>query len=500
MFQKILIANRGEIAVRIIQACQELGIATVAVYSEPDRFSLHVLRADEAVHIGPASALESYLNQQKIIAAAHQTGAQAIHPGYGFLSENSGFAAACAEAGLVFIGPPPDAIRKMGNKREAKEIMEKAGVPVVPGYYGADQSTDNFQKIAEDIGYPVMIKAAAGGGGKGMRIVKSPAEMVDAVEGARREAKAAFGDDTVFLEKYIENPRHIEFQVLADQHGHTIHLLERECSIQRRHQKVLEETPSVALTPALREEMGQVAVRAAEAVQYTNAGTIEFIFDDRTQSYYFLEMNTRLQVEHSVTEMTTGIDLVHWQIRIADGEKLTIQQNQITHNGHAIEVRLYAEDPSNGFLPQTGLIRVLQPPTGPNLRHDLGIHESTEVTMYYDPILAKLTVFGATREDAIRRLSWALRNYSILGIRNNMNFLTDVVEHPEFKAGRTTTHFIDMHMSDWHEHQAELSEPVQVCAALAELLLDDRPQQMALSGPAEGDLYNPWQQLPNWRN
>ncbi len=500
MFKKILIANRGEIAVRVMQACQEMGIQTVAVYSEADNFSLHVQRADEAYCIGPAPALESYLNHEAIIRVARQCQAEAIHPGYGFLSENADFCQACLDAGLVFIGPSPESIRQMGNKRSAKALMEAAGVPVVPGYYGQDQSAAMFIETANAIGYPVLIKAAAGGGGKGMRIVRQEAEMPAAIDGAKREAKSAFKDDTVFIEKYIQNPRHIEFQVLADSFGHTLHLHERECSIQRRHQKVLEEAPSTVLTQELRRKMGEIAVRAAKAVNYTNAGTIEFIFDDQTHSYYFLEMNTRLQVEHSVTEMTTGLDLVHWQIRIAAGQRLPYAQAVIPQHGHSIEVRIYAEDPANNFLPQTGIIQVLEPPDGPHIRNDLGIHANSEISVYYDPLLAKLTVYATTRLDAIRRLSWALSNYSILGLRHNMNFLRDVLVHPIFLEGRATTHFIEQHMADWHESQSEISDEVLICAAAIELQQRESALPYHIDTAKDSDFYSPWQKNGGWRN
>ncbi len=500
MFKKVLIANRGEIAVRIIQACQEMGIATVTIYSEADISSLHVQRADESVLIGPAPALESYLKYEKIIETAKKTGAEAIHPGYGFLAENAAFARACAEANIIFIGPSAEAIQKMGDKRESKAIMEKAKIPVVPGYYGQNQSPGKFIQEAGKIGYPVMIKASAGGGGKGMRIVHRPQDMTVAVDGAKRESLAAFNDQTVLLEKYIENPRHIEFQILADLAGNTVHLFERECSIQRRHQKVIEETPSVVLTPELRRQMGDIAIKAAKAVKYVNAGTVEFIFDEKTQTFYFLEMNTRLQVEHSVTELTTGIDLVHCQLRIAAGENLSLAQDDVSQHGHAIEVRIYAEDPVHDFLPQTGTIQVLEPPNGPQIRNDLGIHANSEVTFHYDPLLAKLTVSGGSRPEAIDRLRWALQQYSILGIRHNMDFLIDVIDHPKFREGHTTTHFIEQHMNDWQEQQTDLPDEALISAAIAEMHLLEQPKSTQAKLSSEGDLYNPWQQKSGWRN
>ncbi|OQY30319.1 MAG: pyruvate carboxylase subunit A [Candidatus Cloacimonetes bacterium 4572_55] len=492
MFKKILIANRGEIAVRIIQACQEMHIRAVAVYSEADRLSLHVQQVDESVDIGKSSPLESYLCIEKIIAAARKSGAEAIHPGYGFLSENRDFAQACQDAGIVFIGPAPDAIRRMGDKRKAKAIMEGAGVPVVPGYYGDDQSVQRFRVESEKIGFPVMVKAAAGGGGKGMRVVQNIGDLESAVQGARREALSAFGNDDLFLEKYIENPRHIEFQILADSYGNTIHLFERECSIQRRHQKIVEETPSVALTPELRREMGKIAVTAAQAVDYVNAGTIEFIFDTRDKSYYFLEMNTRLQVEHSVTELTTGVDLAQEQIRIAAGEKLNRSQDQVNQYGHSIETRIYAEDPNAGFLPQTGVIQTLEMPQGPHIRHDTGIYAGGEVSVYYDPLLAKLTVFAESRVKAIERMSRALRGYVILGVRHNIDFLIDVIEHPEFAAGATTTHFIEECLGDPKERSLELPKEALMAAAIAETILERNVGSHPATASVEGDLYSPW--------
>jgi len=490
MFSKILIANRGEIAVRVIQACQEMGIKTVAVFSEADRQALHVIRADEAVFIGAAPATESYLNMDRILAAARQSGAEAIHPGYGFLSENADFAQACADAGITFIGPSPESIRLMGNKIAAKSTMERAGVPVVPGYYGTDQSIEKFVAEADKIGYPVMVKAAAGGGGKGMRIVHDPAELADAVDGAKREALNAFGDDAIFLEKYIVNPRHIEFQIIADQHGNTFHLFERECSIQRRHQKVLEETPSTALTPEKRAEMGQIAIQAANAVNYYNAGTVEFVYGE-DGSYYFLEMNTRLQVEHCVTEQTTRIDLVYLQILVADGQPLPFQQEQVIQRGHAIEVRIYAEDAENNFLPSTGVLHLFIPPEGIHIRNDIGIRAGMEVTPYYDPMMAKLTVYGMTREICIERLKWALDHYIISGVKHNIPFLRAVVDHPAFHSGETTTDFIARHFENWQAKPPELTDEVLITAVIGELYRDT---SVVHSGDIseEGDVYSPW--------
>src|SRR5690348_919450 len=400
MFKKILIANRGEIACRVMHSCKRLGLKTVAVYSDADRHALHVQLADEAVHIGPARAAESYLNAERILAAAKATGAEAVHPGYGFLSENEDFARACAKAGIVFIGPTPEAIDLMGSKSAAKALMEKAGVPVTPGYHGDKQDLKSLEAEAKRIGYPLLIKAVAGGGGKGMRIVRAESEFKEALEGAQREAKAAFADDKVLIEKYLERPRHIEFQVFGDSHGNVVHLFERECSLQRRFQKVLEETPSPFLDAAMRKKMGEAAVAAAKAVKYVNAGTIEFIVG-QDKSFYFMEMNTRLQVEHPITEETTGVDLVEWQLHVAAGGKLPLTQDKITQKGHAIEVRLYAENPDKGFLPATGRLEAFHPAEDDAVRVDTGVRSSDDISIHYDPMIAKLTVRGKDRAAAI---------------------------------------------------------------------------------------------------
>jgi 3-methylcrotonyl-CoA carboxylase alpha subunit len=442
-FNTILIANRGEIAVRLIRACQELGIRTVAVYSEADRQALHVRLADEAYPIGPAPAAESYLRVDRIVAVARQAGAEAIHPGYGFLSERAHFARACAEAGIVFIGPPADAIERMGSKIESKRLAVAHDVPVVPGYDGADQDSATLHAEAERIGYPLLIKASAGGGGKGMRVVQQAADFGAALEGAKREARAAFGDDAVLLEKLILKPRHVEIQVFADGHGNTVYLGERECSIQRRHQKIVEESPSVALTPELRARMGAAAVRVAEAVGYRNAGTVEFMLDEDGQ-FYFLEMNTRLQVEHPVTELVTGLDLVHLQLAVAAGEPLPFTQSDVTLRGHAIEVRIYAEDPVT-LLPSVGQVALFAPPEGPGIRNDAGLARGDEVTVNYDPMLAKLIVGAPTRTAAIARLGRALADYAVLGITTNIPLLQAIVAHPAFAEGATTTDFLQTH-------------------------------------------------------
>ncbi len=442
-FTRVLIANRGEIAVRIIRACREMGLSPVAVYSEADAGALHVRLADAAYLLGPAPATQSYLRGDALIAAALATGAQAIHPGYGFLAENEAFARACADAGLIFVGPPPAAIEAMGGKIGARRLAVAAGVPVVPGYNGDDQRDAVLQAEAERIGFPLLIKASAGGGGKGMRVVRSPAEFLAALEGARREARAAFGDDTVFLEKLIIRPRHVEIQVLADAYGNTVHLGERECSIQRRHQKIVEESPSPALSPALRAEMGAAAVRVAQAAGYVNAGTVEFVLDPDGH-YYFLEMNTRLQVEHPVTEFVTGLDLVRLQFAIAAGERLPFSQEEISFRGHAIEVRLYAEDPQT-FLPATGQLVLHEAPGGPGVRVDSGLTTGDEVTVYYDPMIAKLIVAGSDRAAALDRLRRALDDYAVLGLTTNLPLLRAIAQHPAFAAGDTHTGFLDDH-------------------------------------------------------
>jgi acetyl-CoA carboxylase biotin carboxylase subunit len=464
-FSKILISNRGEIAVRIIRACREMGIRSVAVYSDADAEALHVQLADEAQHIGAPEPSQSYLNATRIIQAALQAGAEAIHPGYGFLAENPDFCQAVLDAGITFIGPPPGAIRAMGDKAEARELMSAAGVPTVPGFQGSDADVDLLQ-AAGSIGFPALVKAAAGGGGKGMRIARHAAELPEALAAARREAAHAFGDPRLILEKYVENARHIEIQVLADEHGNTLHLNERECSIQRRHQKIIEEAPSPLLDADLRSRMGAAAVAAAEAVGYTSAGTVEFIVDPQTRAFYFLEMNTRLQVEHPVTELVTGLDLVQWQIRIAAGEALPLSQDDVVPRGHAIECRLYAEDPANGFLPAIGPVLHFQPPEGPGIRVDTGITSGGTVSTYYDPMIAKLIVQADTRQAAIRRMQSALESTILLGVTTNLEFLQTVLAHPVFRQGAATTAFIDRHLSNW-KPQDELPLAALIAAAFA---------------------------------
>jgi len=498
MFKKILIANRGEIAVRIIRACRELGIRTVAVYSEADRRALHVRLADEAVLIGPSPPVESYLNMEALLDAARKTGAEAIHPGYGFLAENPVFARRCGEAGLVFIGPSPEAIEVLGNKITARRLMERIGVPVVPGGVLSKGDPLEASKVAEKLGYPVLIKAAAGGGGRGMRVVRTPSELPDLLASARREAEAAFGDGTVFLEKYLPRPRHVEVQILADSHGGVVHLGERECSIQRRYQKLLEETPSPAVNARLRRRIGEAAIEAARAATYVNAGTIEFLLDQEGR-FYFLEVNARLQVEHPITELCTGIDLVKAQIRIAAGKPLGFQQRMVHPRGHAIECRIYAEDPSCDFLPSPGRIVALEEPSGPGIRVDSGVYVGLEVSPFYDPLLAKVSVWAEDREAARRRMVEALNAYTILGVTTCREFLSDVLNHPAFIAGKTHTHFIAEHFTGWKGRDREHRGGVLVTGAGE---ASHRPREesgLGERGSAGKLLSSPWETLGRWR-
>jgi acetyl-CoA carboxylase, biotin carboxylase subunit len=464
MFKKILIANRGEIAVRVIRACHDLGIAAVAVYSEVDRAALHVLRADEAYPIGPAAAVESYLNIPRILEAAEHAGADAIHPGYGFLSENPRFARACREAGIKFIGPTPESMELMGSKTRARQQMEKAGVPFVPGTSRGLESFNEAEAIAERLAYPVMLKAAAGGGGKGMRLVSGRAELASALEAVRSEAQRAFGDGEVYIEKAIINPRHIEMQVLADEHGNTVYLGERDCSVQRRHQKVVEECPSPAVNDEMRQRMGETAVKAAHAAGYTNAGTIEFLADS-DNNFYFLEMNTRLQVEHPVTELVAGMDLVQLQIRIAAGERLSFRQQDIRLRGHAVECRVYAEDPENNYFPSPGKITGLAEPSGPGIRVDSGIYEGWNVPLEYDPLLAKLIGYGESREQAISRLRRALEEYFVGGVKTNLALFQRILSNPDFLASNADTGLL-ARMPDSRSTDADQREVAAIAAGI----------------------------------
>src|ERR1700683_3418283 len=462
MFKKILIANRGEIAVRVLRACHEMGIAAAVVYSEVDRAALHVRKADEAYPIGPAAASASYLNISKILDVAQRSGADAIHPGYGFLSENARFAQACTDAGVKFIGPPAAAMDAMGSKTRARQAMEKASIPFVPGTSRGLDSVEQAMQVAEKIGYPVMLKAAAGGGGKGMRLVHRREDLAAALEAARGEALRAFVDGKVYSEKPSVNPRHIEMQILADEHGHTVYLGERECSIQRRHQKVLEESPSVVVDADMRRRMGEVAVRGANAAGYTNAGTVEFLVDPE-KNFYFLEMNTRLQVEHPVTELVTGLDLVHLQIRIAGGEKLPLTQEDVQIRGHAMECRIYAEDPDNNYFPSPGKITLLLEPSGPGIREDSGMYEGWTVPLDYDPLLAKLIGYGTDREQAISRLRRALSEYFVGGIKTNISLFRRILRDADFRAAKLDTGFLDR-MLKRKEDEANNTQAAEVAA------------------------------------
>lgn len=464
MIKKILVANRGEIAIRVMRSCREMGIKSVAVFSEADRTSMHVRYADEAYCIGPAPSNESYLVIDNIIDVAKKTKADAIHPGYGFLSENAEFSDRCKNEGIIFIGPSSFAINTMGDKITARKTMQKAGVPVVPGTTEPIVDLDKAVEVIKEIGLPVMIKASAGGGGKGMRLVQHEKDILPAVSSAKSEAKAAFGDDAVYIEKYINSPHHIEFQVLADNHGSCIHLFERECSVQRRHQKVIEETPSPIMTPEVRDDMGEHAVAAAKAVNYSGAGTIEFIVDDDL-NYYFLEMNTRLQVEHPITERVVSVDLVKEQIKIANNEHLSLKQEELVQNGHAIEARIYAEDPDNNFMPNPGLIKHITEPLGLGVRHDGYVYEGYEIPIHYDPLISKLIVWAPTRDEAIERMKRALYAYKITGIKTSIPFLNRIMDVPSFKEGRYNTHFIQ----DNEESLMEKEEPSQKLKDIASI-------------------------------
>jgi acetyl-CoA carboxylase biotin carboxylase subunit len=498
MFKKILVANRGEIARRIFRACRELGVRSVAIYSEVDRSAPWARQADESYQLPGVSARETYLNQEQIFEIANAVNADAIHPGYGFLSENADFADACHLQGIHFIGPTPAAMRALGSKAGARLIAQKTSVPVIPGIDGADKSEQELAAAADELGYPVLIKASAGGGGKGMRIVWEPDEFLGSLHTARNESMSSFGSDHILIEKYFTEIRHIEIQVLGDRHGNLVHLFERECSIQRRHQKIIEETPSPVVTTDLRNQMTEAAVALAKAVGYISAGTLEFVLtpDDR---FYFLEMNTRLQVEHPVTELVTGVDLAAWQIRLAAGEPLTFGQNRLVQNGHAIETRIYAEDPANGFLPSIGEISFYRPPSGPGVRVDDGIEAGTQVSPYYDPMLAKVITWGDDRREAIRKMIRALQDTVILGVTTNIPYLLDILENPLFLDGDISVNFLQENMEPWQANP-DTSNSTWLALAAHEVLIDglDEPG-FGDNNKASGNA-DPWDSREGWRN
>jgi acetyl-CoA carboxylase biotin carboxylase subunit len=493
VFKKILVANRGEIALRVMRTCREMGIATVAVYSEADRKAAHVLKADQSVFLGDSEPAQSYLNIDKIIAAAKQSAAEAIHPGYGFLAENPLFAERCEQEGVVFIGPPSHVIRALGDKTVARRTVAGKGVPVIPGMDRPQSDPAILAREAANIGYPVLIKAAAGGGGKGMRVVTSPKDFSEACVSASSEAKRAFSDGSIYLEKYLSRPRHVEFQIVADMHGHVVHLLERECSIQRRHQKIVEETPSPVMTPQLRERMGAAAVAVAKASGYVNAGTVEFLVDQQG-GFYFLEVNTRLQVEHPITEMITGLDILRIQLEVAAGNPLTITQDGVRGRGHAIECRIYAEDPEKGFYPSPGRIIYMQEPTGPGIRNDCGVYAGFQVPVEYDPILSKLIAHAEDRNQAIQRMIQALEDYIILGVKTPVPFLIDVLKSEAFSKGDTFTDFIDAHFSGWKPDRCDED------AACAAFIIDELSgvKKAGTVAGQEGIDRSPWQTLGQW--
>jgi 3-methylcrotonyl-CoA carboxylase alpha subunit len=494
MFQKLLIANRGEISCRIIKTAKRMGIATVALYSDADSQALHVKMADEALHIGPAPSKQSYLQVERIIQQAKKVGADAIHPGYGFLSENAEFARLCEQNDIIFVGPPVAAIEAMGSKSAAKQIMERAAVPLVPGYHGEDQSAEIIKAHADKMGYPVLLKAAAGGGGKGMRQVWKAEEFQQAFDAAKREAMSSFNDDIMLVEKYLTQPRHVEIQVFCDNHGNGVYLFERDCSVQRRHQKVIEEAPAFGMTPALRAQMGDAALKAAKAINYSGAGTVEFLLDVDGQ-FYFMEMNTRLQVEHPVTEMITRQDLVEWQLRVASGETLPLRQEELQIHGHAFEARVYAEDPDNDFLPATGSLNLLQPPVESEfVRVDTGVVQGDEVSVYYDPMIAKLIVWDESREKALARLSKALSEYHIDGVTTNIDFLYNLANCQAFKNTEIDTGFIDKHHSEIFLEDKRDIEPLLPIAALFLML-----SRQVKHSTTNQDPFSPWSANNNWR-
>jgi len=496
MFKKILVANRGEIACRVIRTARRMGIGTVAVYSEADRDALHVALADEAVRLGPPRPADSYLRGDRVIEACRKTGAEAVHPGYGFLSENAAFAGLCSENGVTFIGPGPSAIRAMGSKSAAKSIMQAAGVPLVPGFHGDNAPDEKLRSAADEIGYPVLIKAAAGGGGKGMRLVRNAAEFDAALDSARREALAGFGDDLMLVEKYLEHPRHVEIQVFCDTRGNAVYLFERDCSIQRRHQKIIEEAPAPGVSAELRSAMGEAALRAARAIDYVGAGTVEFLLDGGG-AFYFMEMNTRLQVEHPVTEMVTGLDLVEWQIRVASGAGLPLEQEELELRGHAIEARIYAEDPAAGFLPASGRLTFLEAPVEDrHVRVDSGVLQGDEVSVFYDPMIAKLVTWDEDRERALARLARALSEYRISGPRTNLSFLYNLVSSEPYRQGRVDTHFVeDHHALLFHETPEDRLRDLPLASPYLLLRMERATQARA----GAGDPGSPWNASTAWR-
>ncbi|XP_061739844.1 methylcrotonoyl-CoA carboxylase subunit alpha, mitochondrial isoform X1 [Nerophis ophidion] len=495
--EKVLIANRGEIACRVMRTAKKMGVRSVAVYSDADRDAMHVAMADEAYHIGPPASQQSYLCMEKVLDVAKKSGSHAVHPGYGFLSENTEFAEACKQNGIIFIGPPSSAIRDMGIKSTSKHIMSAAGVPIIGGYHGDDQSNERLQAEAVKIGYPVMIKAVRGGGGKGMRIARSDSDFLEQLESARREARKSFNDDVMLIEKFVEDPRHVEVQVFGDTHGNAVYLFERDCSVQRRHQKIIEEAPGPGISTEVRKKLGEAAVKAAKAVNYVGAGTVEFIMDAQ-HNFYFMEMNTRLQVEHPVSEMITGTDLVEWQLRVAAGERLPLLQNDIILGGHSFEARIYAEDPNNDFLPGAGpLLHLSTPAPDQHTRIETGVRQGDEVSAHYDPMIAKLVVWGEDRAAALKKLRYCLRQYNIVGLSTNIDFLLSLSGHPEFEAGNVTTSFIPQHYADLFPAPRAPSGAT-VCQAALGLLLEERRQTQNVTQTST-DPFSPFGCSSGWR-